>query len=352
MEKRERLARIFKCFSVLLVFFLSSNTNIYADDFGQHLPESLPESLNDERYLQATDEDDEKFLDAYSGEYLSNERRSPLDKAAEVSSEEIDAYIISSPESKYEKIRSKQKKDFDTSDQEILGTRERDTKFITTTKKEFLNEYNRKAKGSFGFSFIQDNFTYEDQNNVFEQTFRRDDSSGQNSDFHGIIRLHGVQYFNKDWFKLGWGGAVGVGYNGGQGVFRASGQISEAHIKLWTIPIEAFLDLSLDLTSYLQINLQIAGSVLGLIQSRSDFEDLKELKRQRQVGLGYAATGFVKLNLSKIFPSHGFGLLSSNSINRYYLHLMIRNQSYGSFKSEDLSISGTSFGAGFSFDYL
>ena len=352
MEKRKRLVKVSKYFPVLLVFFLFSNQKIYAEDFGQHVPESLPESLNDERYLHTSDEDDEEFLDAYSGEYLSAEKRSPLEKSIENSPEEIDSHVISSPELKYEKVRAEQEKDFTTSGQEFLGTHEEDSKFIIKTKKDFLNEYNRKAKGSFGFSFIQDNFTYEDQNNVFEQTFRRDDSSGMNSDFHGIIRLHGVQYFNKDWLKLGWGGAVGVGYNGGQGVFRTTGNISEAHVKLWTIPIEAFLDLSLDLTSYVQLNLQVAGSVVGLIQSRSDFEDLKELKRQRQIGLGYGLTGFLKLNLSKIFPSHGFGLLSFNSINRYYLHLMIRNQSYGSFKSEDLSISGTSFGAGFSFDYL
>jgi len=346
MEKRlEKIVSIF--LSLILVFSLSGQSS-YAEDFGQYLPDTIDSGL----YSDDSDEDDEKFLDAYSGERLSRKSRSPLDKSVEESDKQDDNFVLDSPKNKYEKARAEQSKSFTTATQEIAGTHDKTGNLKIKTKKDFLNQYHGGSKGSFGFSFIQDNFTYEDRDNVFEKTFRRDNDNDLDSDFNGILRLHGAKYFNQHWLKIGYGGAVGVGYNGGFGLFKTNGETSEAHIKLWTIPIEAFVDLSLDLTSYFQLNLQVAGSVMGLIQSRSDFEDGKKKKRRRQMGLGYAATGFLKFNLSKFIPKLGFNLLSSNSVNRYYLHLMIRNQSYANFKSEDLKISGTSFGLGFSLDYL
>ncbi len=224
---------------------------------------------------------------------------------------------------------------------------ENDPNLIRHTYRDlFQSIYNRGEK-AFYISYIMDNYEITDKRGVFKKTF----INGSNSKRGGGLHLGFDKYFYRGWTNLTYGMFFGLGYYNGKGIF-SSGEISKkAKFIMWTIPIDFTLSFEIPVQKY--ANLQIGGgpSLMGLYQTRSDRNYREAKKHRRQLGRGYMGMGRFKISLANIFKKNIFNMFKEYNVTNCYFNLEARHQSYSNFQ-DDISISGTSFGAGFSFDYL
>jgi len=201
------------------------------------------------------------------------------------------------------------------------------------------------ASNSFSFSFYKDNYSYTDPNLMFERTYR----DGADSNFPFLLLFQFAYPLLNSWIDFGVEANFGFGYNSGHGTFSDDGSESETRMNLWTLPVEVGFILEIDL-KYLIFSASAGPSLVGMIQNRSDFDPEDDGKNIRQFGYGYYATGRIKLNLNRIFTKNAFKLFSSYKATRLTLNLEVRHVDYSHFK-DDISISGNSYGIGFSFDF-
>ena len=90
---------------------------------------------------------------------------------------------------------------------------------------------------------------------------------------------------------------------------------------------------------------------MGISQSRDDKERGEDEKHRRQYSFGYFGHAKAQISLSSLFHDLAFGGFSQYQMTNMYLNLEARHQSYENFQ-DDISITGTSFGIGFTFEYL
>jgi hypothetical protein len=229
----------------------------------------------------------------------------------------------------------------------LPDTKNTQGKYLEYKNRDIVRGVQRIGTKYFSFVFLKDDFDYKSSNNSFERTYR-----DKHSDTALILRLKGGRYITRGTaFDFSWRINIGVGRNGGKGRF-VDGAGSDADFKLWTIPVDIGFALETSFWRLMKFGVSAGPSVMGIIQNRSDLEDGDKRKNIRQMSPGYFATGTLKLSLSEIFSSDGVGLLSAYSITNFHLIFDARIQSYSNFKSKDVSISGTSFGVGFAFEYF
>jgi len=90
---------------------------------------------------------------------------------------------------------------------------------------------------------------------------------------------------------------------------------------------------------------------MGLAQSRNDKNNGDPDQHKRQVSYGYFGHAKAQISLSALFHGLAFEGFSQYQMTNMYLNFEARHQSYSNFQ-DDITIKGTSFGIGFTFEYL
>ncbi len=227
------------------------------------------------------------------------------------------------------------------------GQYELPTNYTDYKNNELYRRVNNASKDGFAFTYIYDDYAVEKVgSDTYEKTFRRGSGSIRGGSLH-FLRDY---YKRKGIVNLSWGLQYGFGFNQGRGFF-ISGEKSETRISLWTIPIDAVLKAELLMGSRFKLTAFGGPSVMGLYQTRNDRDNNEKGKRVRQVGYGYYAQGLAQFSIMNTMGVNSYDMFSEYEATNMYLNLTARFQSYGNF-ADEITISGMSFGLGFSFEYL
>lgn len=227
------------------------------------------------------------------------------------------------------------------------GSAEKQENYIELDKLKIAKDFRRAGTAGFNITFVKNDFDYTSDNDVINRTV----GTGYKSVKGGTILFRNDQYiFKTDYLNAHWSIGAGVGYNSGRGIF-IDGTRSDTTFKLWEVPIDAGLGLEIPLYSWFKIAGTGGPSVMGLMQNRSDIQRGEKGKRKIQVSPGYFANAQFKINLTGFSDDMAYELFSSSDITNLFLNLEIRHQKYASFQ-DAIEISGTSFGLGFTFEYL
>jgi hypothetical protein len=223
--------------------------------------------------------------------------------------------------------------------------------YVKIKNEEILKSGYKKSDDQWSFSYFYDTFDYADRANIFEKTFRNDDSA--KSIQSGYLSLHQKNYLARrgdaDYFIM-YGGSVS--YNTGRGLFEDNEEFSRANFKLWVLPLDVMLGMRVNMGKVMRLTVAGGGSLVGLYQSRSDREDQAEDKRVRQVGYGYVGQGSLDFSMSQLFKNYGVRLKNNSDISDFSISFMARTVGYTNFKNSDIEITGISFGLGANFEVL
>lgn len=231
--------------------------------------------------------------------------------------------------------------------QEVQGKFDNRSTYLEFRDKEIFRKIHRKGKESFSFSYIKDEYTVTDPRSVFDRTFDNQAESMRGGSLHfGMDK-----YFYKEGVEFAWGVNFGAGLSTGKGIFLASGTQSDTEFKFWIVPIDLSLTMDIPVGRTFKLSLSGGPSVVGLFQSRNDKDNNEDGKRRRQVGTGYFGSGKLKVSLANMFSRNAFEMFSDYDMTNFYFNLESRYQNYTNFQ-DDITISGASFGIGFSFEYL
>lgn len=239
------------------------------------------------------------------------------------------------------------KKQFEDFGYTVPGTFEKQESYIDLDKKKMSRGFSKNSTGGINISFIKNSFDYQSQNDIINQTI----GSGYKSVKGGSLLVrHDSYIFKTDFLNGYWALGAGIGYNSGRGVF-VDGTRSDTTINLWEAPIDLGLGIEIPLYSWFKISGTGGASALGLLQNRSDFQRGEKGKRKIQYSPGYFANAQFKISLTGFSEETAYDLFASSEITNLFLNLEVRHQNYENFK-DDIKISGTSFGIGFTFEYL
>ena len=340
--------------SLFVFIFLSLQSNVVlAEDMRQFLGGTLDEETELQKDLKKPlDEDDvegQAFIPNQTykvpDDVLKEKQDSPFIPETELSKKDFD-------------ISLSEKEEVHSTGTEVLGAREKDRNYLEFKNSELIRDVKYKGDKNFALTFFKDSFNYNGSAN-FDKTFRSGSSNEIDASAGGkkitsiplMIRLSGHELFMRTkWLRLGAGAGLSVGYNGGKGYF-SDGSMSSANISLWTLPVDGALVAEIPL-GIIKLSAFGGPSVLGLIQNRSDLPNGNEKKNIRQASLGYFAGAKMGISITDLFPSSSYDFFGSYQVTRYYLSFEARTQNYSDFKTTDLTVTGTSYGVGFTFEYF
>ncbi len=228
------------------------------------------------------------------------------------------------------------------------GSFDKKENFIELDKKTIASDFRKLSSSAFNLTFIKNNYDYQSPNNIISRTI----SEGYKHIKVGALFIHSDQYFYRsDYVNTFWNLGIGVGYNSGRGLFIKTNERSEATFRLWEIPVDAGLGIEIPIYHWLKISGSAGPSATGLYQNRSDFLNGEAGKNKIQVGYGSFANAKFQINLSGFSNNLAYALFSESKITNLFLNLEARYQNYSHFQDE-IKISGTSLGIGFTFEYL
>lgn len=270
------------------------------------------------------------------------EKSPPIELKSPIKAEEQSPFVDSG-----EWPSSKKKNNKRSQGQSILGDYENTPGLVEHSFRGHHREKEDLGEDLFSFQYVRDSFDYKDANGTYQKIFV--ESTGSQNP--GMMLFSGAHYVSRRFLDLAVGLNLGVGYQYGYGAF-STGTRSDTRFSLWTIPLDLALHLETPITSWLKIAGSGGPSALFLIQNRSDREQGEDGKRVRQFGYGYFLSADFKISLSNLFPKSAFEYYKSYGITKTYLTIGARMVSYDNFKKEDLTVSGQSITAGFSFEYF
>lgn len=318
--------RILLVMSLVLCFQYS----VLAEDFGHHVvgDEDLSDGL-----LNSKNPGMNPFIPGESEDYYSTAQKT-------------DDPIFNP---KIEKIGAKKELRHELKDSgyTVPGTYENAQSFLEFDKKNLTKDYRKASSGAINLSYIHNGYNYDSTNNIIDTTI----SSGPKSVKGGSLLVRNDSYlYRSDFANLHWSLGVGLGYNSGQGIF-VTGERSDTKFSLWEVPVDLGIGAEINLGSWAKIAGTGGPSVMGLLQDRSDFERGEKGKRKIQYSPGYFTSAQLKINLSSLSPKSAHEIFTESEITNLLLNIEVRHQNYSSFQDE-ITLNGTSFGLGFTFEYL
>jgi hypothetical protein len=227
------------------------------------------------------------------------------------------------------------------------GSLEGKENYLEIDKKQMSYEFRRLSRKGINLTYLDNRNSYESNNDIINQTI----GQGAGHVKGGSLLVRSDQYFFHTFLLNGfWSLGSGVGFNSGKGIF-VSGERSETTFRLWEIPLDLGLGLEIPIYHWFKV-VGVAGpSGLALYQNRSDFKDGEKGKNKIQVSPGQFASAQFKINLSGFSDEYAHELYTSSNITNLLLNIEARYQSYQKFQ-DPIKVSGTSFGIGFTFEYL
>lgn len=229
----------------------------------------------------------------------------------------------------------------------LPGSFETKENYTEIDKKEMASEFRKKSSGGINITFIKNDFNYDSANNIINKTI----SEGYKHVKGGALYVRGDQYFFRSTFlNTFWSLGGGIGYNSGRGLF-ITGEQSETTLRLWEIPVDLGIGLEIPIYHWFKISGAAGPSVTALYQNRDDFQAGEKGRNKMQVSPGEFANAQFKINLSGFSSDAAYSLFADSKITNLYLNLEARYQKYEKFQ-DAIKISGTSYGIGFTFEYL
>ncbi|MBC7713463.1 MAG: hypothetical protein H7177_08995 [Rhizobacter sp.] len=227
------------------------------------------------------------------------------------------------------------------------GTFEKQENYIDLDKKKLTKEFRKASTGGINLSFIKDRYSYGSNNDIIDRTI----STGSKSVKGGTLHIRNDSYIFKTAFlNFHWSVGGGIGFNSGKGFFVDNTR-SDAVFKLWEFPLDAGFGLEIPVSTWFKLSGTAGPSVMTLLQDRSDYERGEVGKRKYQFSPGYFASMQFKINLMGFNDDAAYELFTSSEITNLFMNIEIRNESYSHF-ADPIKVSGTSFGIGFTFEYL
>lgn len=228
----------------------------------------------------------------------------------------------------------------------LPGTFEGQKNYIDLDKTKMAKNFRKYSNGSLNIAVIKNDYIYDSTADVINRTT----TTGYHSGKGGTLLIRHDDYVAKsDWANLYWSAGGGVGFGTGKGFF-ADGTRSDTTFNLWELPLEAGIGLEVPFTPWFKISGTGGPSLIGLVQDRSDFERGDKGKRKFQYSFGYFAQAQFKVNLS-LTEQTAYELFTESQLTNLYMNLEVRHVNYEDFQ-DPVKISGTSFGIGFTFEYL
>ncbi|MBF0299994.1 MAG: hypothetical protein HQK51_14810, partial [Oligoflexia bacterium] len=219
------------------------------------------------------------------------------------------------------------------------------TNLSTENLQTFYRKIEDKSKYNFSFIVFKDRYNYSSNNDVFNKIFRDD----KNSELPVILQLSQL-WTLQHWDGLAsfdYGFNIGIGYNSGKGIF-VNEERSDIIFYLWDLPFDIVLGYELYLFRFVKVGVFAGPSAMMLTQKRSDSR-----RKPWLISFGYFDSANVRFNLTPLFINSFSKFYKQYSITSFYLNFIYRQQEYKNFRYQDeIQIKGSSFGAGFSFDYL
>lgn len=214
--------------------------------------------------------------------------------------------------------------------------------------KKQAREFSNLGEQTIHIAYYKNNFDYKSPGDIINRTV----SNGYQHGRFGPLLIRNDHYIFKT-FALNGFYSLGAGmtFSRGKGIFSDDGSQSSTTFKLWEIPVDLGLGIEIPLGPWMKLHGVGGMSGVGLHQTRDDFADTEKGKRKIQLGYGPFAEGSLRLNLSRIFPETGFKYFSESELTNLTINASMRYQNYSGFK-EDITISGTSLGIGFGFEFL
>jgi hypothetical protein len=227
------------------------------------------------------------------------------------------------------------------------GTFEHQENYIEVDKSKMAKDFRKHSTGAMNLTFIKNDFSYQSNQDIINRTI----STGAGSVKGGTLFLRHDSYISRSQLlNIHWALGGAVGYSQGKGFF-INGERSDTTFKLWEVPIDAGIGLEIPIVGLAKLSGTAGPSLLGLVQDRSDFERGEKGKRKFQYSPGYFINAQAKINLSSFSDEMAYSLFTTSDITNMYMNLEMRYQSYSNFQ-DAITISGTSFGIGFTFEYL
>ena len=227
------------------------------------------------------------------------------------------------------------------------GTFSGQENYIDLDKSKIAKDFRRSSTGGVNLSFVKNNYDYQSTDDIIQRTL----GEGPKSMKGGALYFRNDSFFLKtDFLNLHWSIGTGVSYSTGKGIF-IDGTRSDATFSFWEVPVDLGIGLELQIANWIKAAGTAGPSLQMILQNRSDFERGEKGKRVYQYSPGYFASAQFKINLTNFNDEQAYELFTSSEITNLFLNLEIRHQNFEKFK-DDIKISGTSFGLGFTFEYL
>ncbi len=312
--------------------------NIFAEDFGIAVPDQLSEDEFTENYKDQSEESDEgsSYVMGETEPSLPNEDSSS--KGAFVAGDGLDENVRE-PTKRDKLLSTGYKAPYSLENEENLVTFEGD---------QVYGNFYDNGESSFSFSYIQDAYTVSDSRGVFQKSY----VDAEDARRGGYLHFNFDSYINRNFLSTFYGLGLGVGFSEGEGIFTESTtEKSNVTFQLFTIPLDMRLGMSIGRGKYFRLSLAGGPSVMGISQSRDDKERGDDAKHRRQYSFGYFGHAKAQISLASIFNNMAFQGFREYQMTNMYLNLEARHQSYQNFQDE-FTITGTSFGVGFTFEYL
>lgn len=240
------------------------------------------------------------------------------------------------------------KQQFEDSGYTPPGTFEGRENYLDIDKKALAKDFRKASTGSMNITFVKNNFNYQSEDDIIDRTI----SAGPKSIKGGYIFFRNDSFITKtDFLNLYWSLGAGLGYSAGRGIFKANGQRSDTVFKFWEVPIDLALGAEIPISTWFKLAATGGASAMTIAQNRDDYQAGEKGKRKFQFSPGYFADAQFKLNLTGFSNDMAYDLFTSSEITNLYMNLNIRHENYSSFQ-DNITISGTSFGLGFTFEYL
>jgi hypothetical protein len=214
------------------------------------------------------------------------------------------------------------------------------------TNEMILRRLVNKSEFLFAIDFYMNKFDYQDDRGIYDKTFGSNTGSKG-----GSLNLSSDYYLSKGMVNFGMGAGAGLGYSTGKGIFESNGQVSEMNFNLYSIPLDLRFSMEIPIGRAAKLTGAAGPSGMILIQNRSDRDNKEDGKTIRQFGVGYFVEGKLKFNLSYLMPDTGFEYYKFHEVSFMSVDLMVRTQDYSGF-SDEISISGMSYGIGVTFEFL